>query len=294
MSSLFSSFFSNPTAYAFLKQNILFALEEDGQDLTSQALFKKQSCTAKIVAKEKGILVGVRFIPLIFTCLTEMGYNADACALEALYDDGDCIEEGAIIAYIAGDVVPILKAERVILNYINHLSGIATKTSYYVHLLEGTGITLLDTRKTHPGLRYLEKYAVVAGGGKNHRKNLEEMIMIKDTHIDAVGSITKAVEKVRYTYAPCPYIVVETRTLLEVQECIVLSVNRILLDNMEDTVLVEALSCIPSTIETEISGGISLENIKRFSSLSIKPTFISVGELTHTVKQIDCSMYIVL
>ena len=193
-----------------------------------------------------------------------------------------------------GPAIVLLKAERVILNFITHLSGIANLTARYVRELEGTGVRLLDTRKTTPCLRWPEKYAVQAGGGCNHRKNLVEMLMLKDNHIDAAGSMTKAVELLRGRYNPCPPIEVECRNLDEISEAVACRVDRIMLDNMTPDMLPEALEMIPSFIETEISGGVSLDTIRAYATVSTvrKPDFISVGRITHSAVTADLSMRI--
>ena len=169
------------------------------------------------------------------------------------------------MARISGPARQVLRAERVILNFVSHLCGIANLTRRYAEKLEGTGVRLLDTRKTMPGLRYPDKYAVLCGGGHNHRRNLAEMLMLKDNHIDAAGSMTKAVELLRGRYNPCT-----------------------------PDMLPEALEMIPSSIETEISGGVSLDTIRVYATVSTvrKPDFISVGRITHSAVTADLSMRI--
>ena len=164
----------------------------------------------------------------------------------------------------------------------------------YAEKLEGTGVRLLDTRKTMPGLRYPDKYAVLCGGGHNHRRNLAEMLMLKDNHIDAAGSMTKAVELLRGRYNPCPPIEVECRNHDEISEAVACRVDRIMLDNMTPDMLPEALEMIPSSIETEISGGVSLDTIRAYATVSTvrKPDFISVGRITHSAVTADLSMRI--
>ena len=186
------------------------------------------------------------------------------------------------------------RAERVILNVVSHLCGIATLTRRYVQALEGTGVRLLDTRKTMPGLRYPDKYAVLCGGGHNHRRNLAEMLMLKDNHIDAAGSITGAVQALRARYNPCPPIEVECRNCDEVREAVACKVERIMLDNMSPDRLPEALELVPSSIETEVSGGVSLDTIRDYAMASPrrKPDFISVGRITHSAVTADLSMRI--
>lgn len=285
MTTLFDTFFQGQ-AKEFLIQAIDLALAEDGPDLTSMALFKEQDLgTAKIMAKEQGIIAGLPIIPLIFSRLDHLQTK-----VELLTQDGKEVHPGQTIAQIKGPVLSILKAERVILNFLTHLSGIATLTRSFVQEMQPSRTTLLDTRKTLPGLRHVEKYAVRIGGGHNHRLNLSELLMLKDNHIDQAGSITAAVHKLKKTYTPCPPIEVECRDLEEVQEASRLDIKRIMLDNMSPEQIQKALKIIPQDIETEISGGINLKNIKKFASLGAD--FISVGCLTNSAKNLDLSLYI--
>ncbi|MBU1611849.1 MAG: nicotinate-nucleotide diphosphorylase (carboxylating), partial [Proteobacteria bacterium] len=169
-------------------------------------------------------------------------------------------------------------------------SGIAELTSHYVRELEGTKTTLIDTRKTLPGLRYPDKYAVLCGGAHNHRKNLVEMLMLKDNHIDRTGSITKAVAMCRAAYDPCPPIEVECRNEEEIREAVACKVQRVMFDNMQPDAILRGLVLVPDEIETELSGNVSLENIRSLAELG--PNFISVGRLTHSASASDFSMQI--
>lgn len=293
---LFSSFFSNKKALSFLYRSCLLALQEDGMDKTANAIFDVDVIgKARIVAKSPMVLAGLDFIPTIIKAMEELGYdNATECSLDIRYHDGSHVinEE---LAYITGPLRILFKAERVILNYIIHCSGIATLTNKYVKALEGTNIIVLDTRKTMPGLRYSDKYSVLVGGGKNHRMDLEEMILIRDVYTDYCGSITAAIEKVRTCYGTqCPPIALECRTINEVKEAIQAKPQRIMLDNMDSEMLTEALYTIPEIIETEITGGITLENIDAIIALPIHPNYISIGSITHSAPSVDCSMYIML
>lgn len=287
--TLFQTFFTGE-AQNYLQQSIDMALAEDGPDLTSLAVFTSSDrMIAEIVAKEDTIMVGLPLIPLIMErCPESMPYE-----LTLSVDEGARIEKGTIAARIIGSAPHVLKAERIILNFITHLSGIAALTARYVAALEGTNTRLLDTRKTLPCLRYPEKYAVRIGGGTNHRANLAEMLMLKDNHIDAAGSITAAVEALRKAYTPCPPIEVECRDLEEVYEASACKVERIMLDNMSVELLRSSLKVIPSSIETEISGGVTLETIHDLATASpYGPDFISVGRLTHSAPNADFSMRI--
>ena len=260
------------------------ALEEDGRDLTSEALFPPASVLhASIVAKEDTLVAG---LPLIAVVLERMGCAEAGITLLAA--DGDAVTFGNEVARIHGPAPILLKAERVIMNFICHLSGVANATRRFVQAVEGTGVRVLDTRKTTPGQRYLEKYAVRMGGGHNHRANLEEMLMLKDNHIDQAGSITEAVTRVRAAYAPCPPLEVECRTLADVREAVALAPERIMLDNMPPETAAQALKLIPPQIESEISGNVTLETIGRLAEL--RPTCISAGALTHSAPVADFSM----
>ncbi len=270
------------------------SLAEDGPDLTTEGVFGPgDRLQAIIVAKEQTIIAGLPVIPLVMDLCAahpeELSYTWQSLAKE-----GEEVAKGSIVARISGPARQVLRAERVILNFVSHLCGIANLPRRYAEKLEGTGVRLLDTRKTMPGLRYPDKYAVLCGGGHNHRRNLAEMLMLKDNHIDAAGSMTKAVELLRGRYNPCPPIEVECRNLDEINEAVACRVDRIMLDNMTPDMLPEALEMIPSFIETEISGGVSLDTIRAYATVSTvrKPDFISVGRITHSAVTADLSMRI--
>ncbi len=281
----FEAFFT-AEAKLFLLATIRIALSEDGPDLTSSAVFgPDETAQAVITAKQETIVCGLPLIPQIL----EFGGD-NSCEAHLNVDDGERVVLETMVAALQGPAAQLLKAERVILNYLTHLSGIAELTSKYVAALKGTKTTLLDTRKTMPGLRYPEKYAVLVGGGKNHRKNLVEMLMLKDNHIDRAGSIALAVKRCRDAHDPCPPIEVECRNLDEVREAVDENVSRIMLDNMDAAAITKALAAIPSEIESEISGGVTLENIHSLAKLG--PNYISVGRLTHSAPSSDFSMQI--
>ncbi len=288
----FSAFFQGE-ARDHLLNLIALSLSEDGEDLTSIGILSEDDrMNAVIVAKQPTVVAGLPVIPLILDMcaanLDQLGYQ---CQLFA--NEGEEVEEGVVVARILGPGRQLLKAERVILNFISHLSGIATLTRAYVNELKGTGVRLLDTRKTLPGLRYPAKYAVLAGGGINHRLNLSEMLMIKDNHIDESGSISGAVEALRAIYTPCPPIEVECRTIAEVNEAIACKVERVMLDNMDADTLAKALALVPQSIETEISGGVTLEKLRTLAASGLRhPDFISVGRITHSAPSADFSMRI--
>lgn len=280
---MFSRFFRNERL-AMLHRLVDLALEEDGRDLTSEALFPPESMLqASIVAKENAVVAG---LPLISVVLGRMGC-ADA-VVTLLASDGDTVDSGREVARILAPAPILLKAERVIMNFVCHLSGVAGATRRFVQAVEGTGVRVLDTRKTTPGQRYLEKYAVRMGGGHNHRANLEEMLMLKDNHIDQAGSITEAVRRVRAAYAVCPPLEIECRTIEDVREAVVLAPERIMLDNMPPDTAARALALIPAHIESEISGNVTLKTIRALAEL--RPTFISTGAITHSAPVADFSM----
>ena len=276
------------TACAFAVRLIRMALEEDGPDLTSLGIFpEEEESSAYIVAKQRTLVVG---LPLISLVLAVTGM--DPSSWQAEVKEGALVETGTVVARLHGRTVQLLKAERIILNLMTHLSGVADLTREYVLRLEDTGVRLLDTRKTLPGQRYLEKYAVRVAGGCNHRMNLGDMLMIKDNHIDAAGSITDAVKSLRERYHPCPPIDVECRDRAEVAEAVASRPERILLDNMGPAQLAEVLPLIPRDIEAEISGGVTLESIRTLAeACPERPAdFISVGRITHSAPSAEFSM----
>jgi len=283
--SLFETFFQKE-ARLFLLAGIRIALSEDGKDLTSQGIFGDADLAmGHIIAKDHAVIAGLPLIPLIL--------EFAGCEFQHMLnvDEGDRVSPGTLVAAIQGPATHILRTERVILNYLCHLSGIATLTAKYVEALKGSRTRLLDTRKTLPGLRYPEKYAVRVGGAENHRLNLSEMLMVKDNHTDRAGGITPAVGKLRAAYgAECPPIEVECRTLAEVDEAAACKVNRIMLDNMDPAQLREALDHVPAGIETEVSGGVNLETIAAIAAAG--PDFVSVGRITHSAPVADLSMRI--
>lgn len=269
------------------------ALAEDGPDLTSEGIFTPADrAQAVIVAKSGTVVSGLPVIPIVMDLCAarpaELGYTWQALARE-----GEEVPAGFTVARLNGPVRQVLRAERIILNFIGHLSGIAALTRRHVDILEGTGVRLLDTRKTLPGMRYPDKYAVLCGGGRNHRRNLSEMLMIKDNHIDAAGSIAAAVATVRERCRPCPPIEVECRTTAEVSEAVACNVERIMLDNMSVEAIRAALALVPRSIETEVSGGVTLENLRALATPGVRqPDFISVGRITHSAPSADFSMRI--
>jgi nicotinate-nucleotide pyrophosphorylase (carboxylating) len=281
----FDNFFQ-AEAKMFLLATIRIALAEDGSDLTSSGLFTENDVAqAMIVAKQDTVVAGLPIIPIV------LEFGGTDCQVHLNVDESETVSEGTMVAAIQGPALQLLKAERVIMNFLCHLSGIANMTAQYVEALKGTKTKLLDTRKTLPGLRFPEKYAVLAGGGHNHRLTLSEMLMLKDNHIDRGGGITQSVNQLYNAHSPCPPIEVECRTIEEVEEACQCEIKRIMLDNMDAETTKTALGIIPGHIETEISGNISLENIREIAELG--PDFISVGKLTHSAPSSDFSMQFV-
>lgn len=282
--------FFTPEALDLLDRDIAIALDEDGPDWTSRAIFPSgKILTGSLVAKEKTHVAG---LPIIGIVMKKLGQPFAWCPLAK---EGSIVEKGATVAKIEAPAAAFLEGERIILNFITHMCGVANLTAKYVERLSGSNVKLLDTRKTLPGLRWPEKYAVQLAGGMNHRMNLRQMLMLKDNHIDAAGSITRAVEKLRQEYGSlpggCPPIEVECRTREDVAESLRAGVERIMLDNMRGQTLIESLAMIPEEVEAEISGGVTLENIRELAFVQPRsPDFISVGRLTHSAPAADFSM----
>ncbi|MGD9607962.1 MAG: carboxylating nicotinate-nucleotide diphosphorylase [Desulfovibrionaceae bacterium] len=284
----FEAFFQGQ-ALEFLIRAIDLALEEDGPDLTSMAIFAPDDrLAARIVAKEDTLVAG---LPIAAHILARMG-ETERCRLDFLAADGDRVANRTVVATLVGPAVTVLKSERIILNFLCHLSGIANRVRQAVDALAGGKTRLLDTRKTLPGLRYPEKYAVLVGGGRNHRKNLAEMLMLKDNHIDRAGGIPQAMAALRKTYQDrmdsMPPVEIECRTLGEVEQAVAERPRRIMLDNMDTDTMRLALALIPAGIETEVSGGVDQEALAGIAALG--PDFVSVGRVTHSAKSADFSM----
>lgn len=259
------------------------ALKEDMPtgDITTESLaVKPRSGEAILKAKSDLVLSGN---PIFEQAIQFLEPNAQ---LKWLFEEGDFVYQGQNICSIEGNLIQILKAERVALNFLGKLSGIATYTRKFVKAVEGTKTQILDTRKTTPLFRELEKKAVTHGGGINHRFNLSDAILIKDNHISLAGSISLAVQRIRDN---CDFpIEVEASNLEQVKECVSLNVNRILLDNMNNELLAQALALIPASIKTEASGNMTLERVKSVADLNVD--FISVGALTHSAPTADISL----
>ncbi|MCM2283010.1 MAG: carboxylating nicotinate-nucleotide diphosphorylase [Bdellovibrionaceae bacterium] len=259
------------------------AVKEDmpAGDLTTDSLaLAPRFGQARLVAKEDLVLSGTA--PFEETMLL-LEPNA---RVHWHFREGDLVLNKQVICVITGDLIQVLKAERVALNFVGHLSGIATLTRCFVKQIEHTKTRILDTRKTLPAFRELEKRAVAHGGGQNHRKSLSDAILIKDNHIAVAGGLSKAVERIRQHTKS--HLEVECSTLDDVREAVALKVERILLDNMNNDRLREALAIIPSHIETEASGNMTLDRVKSVAEIGV--TYISVGALTHSAPAADVSL----
>lgn len=270
---------------------IRLALEEDihSEDVSTNAVMPEyKKGEVYLFAKEDGIIAGLQIFERVFKLLDE---NTEVTFIETngkTIKDGDRVEAGQAIAVVTGDVRVLLSGERTALNYLQRLSGIATYTRSLADLLEGSKTKLLDTRKTSPGMRIFEKYAVRIGGGCNHRYNLSDGVLLKDNHIDAAGGVKEAIEAAR-AYAPFVLkIEVETEDLDMVREAVEAGADIIMLDNMSPKMMAEAIRIIDGRAETECSGNITKENIETITSLGVD--YISSGALTHSAPILDISL----
>ena len=267
-----------------LERAVLAALAEDigAGDVTTEATVPENALgTAELLVKEPGVVCGLRAAESTFRAL-----DPDI-RFEALANDGDMIDEPpALVARVAGSERAILTGERVALNFLGRLSGIATLTRRYVEAVDGTGAAVLDTRKTTPGLRALEKHAVAVGGGRNHRFGLDDAVLVKDNHLRAAGSVADAVRLVRAA-SDLP-IEVECETLTQVAEALGADVDAILLDNMTLAELREAVALAAGRARLEASGGVSLDTIRAIAETGVDE--ISVGALTHSARSLDVSL----
>lgn len=264
---------------------LLLALKEDisHEDITTNSIIKENILgKGEIIAKEEGILAGIHVFKRVFKLLDK---NIE---FKINFKDGDKLKKGEIIGEIQGNLRIILSGERVALNYLQHMSGVATYTNDMVKLLEGTNIKLLDTRKTIPNMRIFQKYAVKVGGGSNHRYNLSDGVLIKDNHIAAAGSIKKAVEMARANTSFVKKIEVEVENLEMVREAINSNVDILMLDNMNEAEMKEAVMFINKRAKTECSGNITRENILKISKCGVD--YVSSGSLTHSAKAMDISL----
>lgn len=270
-----------------LRTLILLATAEDGkEDITSQAIFTgEEEAEAVIVANQDGIVCGIPFLEKIMHSIDE------DVLIDPFVDEGDEIKDRMMLGSIEGKVTSLLRVERILLNFLSRLSGIATITHEFVEAVEGTGAVILDTRKTVPAWRLLDKYAVKIGGGINHRMNLEDLALIKDTHVDAVGGVGLAIDRFRENEGEKP-LIVEVRNQDELREALDhhKSLNRIILDNFSVEEMLEAVEMASGRILLEASGGITLENAREIAETGVH--FLSVGKLTHSVQAFDFSFKI--
>jgi len=252
-------------------------------DITSESIIPVDSRSrAIILAKESGILAGMDVARRVFEKIDP------GVKFEKEKNDGQEFSKGERLALLQGSSISLLKGERTALNFLQRMSGIATTTGIFVQALAGTETKILDTRKTTPGLRELEKYAVTMGGGQNHRRNLSEMILIKDNHLKLVGSISEAVKRAKERVVPGIKVEVEATCLAEVQEAIRSGADMVMLDNMQIDKMREVVKWVKGKVPLEASGSVTLEKIKEIAALGID--FISVGSLTHSYRSVDISM----
>ena len=266
------------------------AFEEDintGDVTTDSIIPESMNAVATMTAKQEGVISGLEIVEKVF-----LKFQKDIVFVP-YFKNGDFVKKGDVILRIEASYPTLLKGERTSLNIFQRMCGIATETSRYVKELVGTSTQLLDTRKTAPGLRVLDKMAVKHGGGTNHRMGLYDMAMIKDNHIKMAGGITKAVEQVRANIPSTIKVEVETTNLAEVDEAIAAGADIIMLDNMDNATMAKAVGVIKASgkeIKTEASGNMNIPRLKEVAATGVD--FISVGALTHTVKAMDISMNI--
>ena len=264
---------------------IRMALQEDitSEDVSTNAVMRSAvKGTVDLIAKEDGIIAGLDVYARVFQILdekTEISFN---------FKDGEAVKKGDLLGTVTGDIRVLLSGERVALNYLQRMSGIATYTKQVSKLLEGSKVTLLDTRKTTPNCRVFEKYAVRIGGGCNHRYNLSDGVLLKDNHIGAAGSVAKAVAMAK-EYAPfVRKIEMEVETMEQVKEAVEAGADIIMLDNMTPEMMKEAVELIAGRAQTECSGNITKENIAKILETGVD--FVSSGALTHSAPILDISM----
>ncbi|UOQ47314.1 carboxylating nicotinate-nucleotide diphosphorylase [Gracilibacillus caseinilyticus] len=273
----------------YLRQQLESFLHEDigFGDQSTTALFPDQTLVGegKFIAKQEGIFAGGLIIEEVFRLF------GNETTVNLIKEDGEHLRQGDVMAKVTGPYAQLLTAERVILNLLQRLSGIATVTNQTVSKLSNSEVRLTDTRKTTPGLRMLEKYAVRCGGGVNHRFGLDDAIMLKDNHIVAAGSISNAVSKVRSTVGHMIKIEVEIENQQQLQEAIDANVDVIMFDNMSPAQIKQLIDRVPEHIVTEASGSISMENIAAYSDTGVH--MISLGFLTHSAQALDISFSLV-
>jgi len=261
------------------------ALEEDlpAGDITTEAIVPPDlSASGVFLAKEDGVLAGIEVAAKVFQRIDP------SITFKKIKDDGQEFKDGEILAEVKGKAASLLKAERTALNFLQRLSGISTLTRAFVQEVSGTKAVILDTRKTTPGWRYLEKYAVRMGGGQNHRKNLSEMMLIKDNHIRIAGGITAALKRAKGKITAGIKIEVEATTLDEVKEALTGGADMIMLDNMSLEQIRRAVELVAGRVPLEVSGKVNLQIVRQIALTGVD--YISVGALTHSFKSADISL----
>ncbi|MCR5623988.1 MAG: carboxylating nicotinate-nucleotide diphosphorylase [Lachnospiraceae bacterium] len=264
---------------------IMMALKEDitSEDISTNCVMKEYvKGEVNLIAKEDGVICGLEVYKRVFELLDE------TTVTELFFKDGDKVRNGDLLATVTGDIRVLLSGERTALNYLQRMSGIATYTNKLVELLKGTGITLLDTRKTTPNMRIFEKYAVRVGGGMNHRYNLSDAVMLKDNHISAAGGVKEAIKAAKEYTSFVHKIEVETENLDMVRDAVEAGADIIMLDNMSPEVMKEAVKIIDGKALTECSGNVTKENIEKIKDTGVD--FVSSGALTHSAPILDISM----
>ncbi|MDM0474822.1 carboxylating nicotinate-nucleotide diphosphorylase [Clostridium perfringens] len=270
--------------WLLVEENVKRALNEDLQygDITTESVvLDHKIAKVDIIAKEKGVIAGTEVFKMVFKILGDVEVNFSV-------NDGEEVEEGQHFGEVFGDAKKILMGERVALNYMQRMCGIATLTREFVERLEGTKVKLLDTRKTTPNMRIFEKYSVKVGGGTNHRFGLNDGVMIKDNHIEAAGGIKNAVSLARKNSPFVRKIEVEVESIEQLNEALEAKADIIMLDNMDIKTLKEAVKLIDNRVEVEASGNVTLDNIREIAKTGVD--FISTGAVTHSFKVLDISM----
>lgn len=270
-----------------IKELVREAIEEDIPitDITTDSIVPEDmKGKAVLLVKEECVISGLDVFAAVFE---ELG----GVEIEFNVSDGDVVPLGTEAAYLKGNLRSILKGERTALNFIMHLSGVATLTKRFVEAVEGTGIKIVDSRKTTPLMRLLEKKAVRDGGGFNHRFSLSDGILIKDNHIAIAGSVKSAIERAKKTAHHLVKVEVEVQKLYQIEEAIEAGADVIMLDNMESEDIRRAIEIVRGRVPVEVSGGVNLDNIKTIAQY--KPKFISIGKITHSAKSIDMSIEVI-
>jgi nicotinate-nucleotide pyrophosphorylase (carboxylating) len=276
----------SPAPNLLVEKAIHYALLEDlglAGDITTNSIFNDEHIgTATLRAREHGILAGSQFVEATFL---ELNPNSE---LKWKKQDGDTLTPKDVIATVKAPVKTLLTGERVALNFLGHLTGIASLTNQYVKKISHTKAKIVDTRKTTPGLRFAEKYAVRAGGGENHRFRLDDAILIKDNHIAFAGGINNAIEKAKEANGHMVKIEVEVDTIDQLKECLSHKIDVVLLDNMPPDLLKEAVKLIDGKFTSEASGGVNLDTVKKIAETGVD--IISVGALTHSATCLDLGL----